>query len=57
MFSTPTFFRFCWVTVQIERTNSYSMGMPRSINAGGTGRELPRLHGHVEEYLIDRVAP
>ena len=36
MFSTPSFFRFCWLTVQIERTNSYSMGMPRSKNTGGT---------------------
>ena len=43
MFSTPSFFRFCSVTVQIERTNSYSIGVSRSMNAGGIGRELPRL--------------
>ena len=28
----PIFFRSCWTTVEIDRTNSYSIGIPRSIN-------------------------
>ena len=34
--STPTRFRFCCATVQSERTNSYSIGMPRSMNGTTT---------------------
>ena len=34
--STPSRFRFCWAAVQIERTSSYSTGVPRSKNGTTT---------------------
>ena len=34
--STPSRFRFCWAAVQIDRTSSYSTGVPRSKNGTTT---------------------
>ena len=53
----PSFRRFCWVTVQIERTNSYSTGVSRSMNTGGTVSRAA-IHGDIEKdavFLADAV--
>ena len=38
----PTRLRFCFSTVQIARTNSYSTGVPRSMK-GSTTRSRPHV--------------
>ncbi len=54
--STPSRFRFCCATVQSERTNSYSTGMPTSMN-GTTTFCWPRGHGHAHENVVRARGP
>ena len=54
--TTPIRFRFCFSTVQIARTNSYSTGVPRSMN-GSTDLLQAAGHGHGQEDLVGAVGP
>ena len=56
VFSTPSFFRFCWLTVAIERTSSYSTGMPRSMN-GITTLSSPQVNATPRKISSSVLAP